>query len=579
MRLASKNPVKPKVEEEKPPIDGRPIPGAKFVEMVTFKPKVASSASLFSLNRDGVPQRKIWDAHARIGAINSTVGFTTFKLTTQGLPTIEDKKANDKLGLKTADFASTIGSSTGFGQAQMASTMSPHGSMGRSSTMLRGESSMMLGEQSSMTFGDRTSLASDSVSPSGTMGSGFGLTVQPKPMKRADKYFQLLMKAHNAREKEWAKAEEEEEWARCEGAALGAYQAQVAAETHFARGPIGRAESVESDGSDSDSEKEDKEEDDDYGVLTEFDGQMKIDLELIVLRAPGCEDYEDDKPEDSDLSSDEEADEEAAAEREAEAAAEDSDSDSDSEAKSEAKSEEPGEAAPDLSDELEALKAEMKAVTQEPTDEEKAAAEEAAAAAAAAPNFLRGGVKRMPNMWDNPNPNWSLDLGGSIFFLPDAERYAHMPSLPPPPPPSVQGRRRMRLKPRLPLEVSNGRYPDERPNIWPAAPYSPPEDKYRSFEEKMMTYDLYRSCSDGLLTLKPQTRAKQGARQQFEFGSFIEKQLTKSQSWKNWRVRAGQKAEQEQKRQEEEEQKAALALAAKNAAEAAKKERELEEED
>ncbi|CAK9039044.1 unnamed protein product, partial [Durusdinium trenchii] len=51
--------------------------------------------------------------------------------------------------------------------------------------------------------------------------------------------------------------------------------------------------------------------------------------------------------------------------------------------------------------------------------------------------------KTMPNVWDNPYPEWSLETGGSMYFIPNAERYAWCPSLPPPPPPSELGRRRL----------------------------------------------------------------------------------------------------------------------------------------
>lgn len=28
--------------------------------------------------------------------------------------------------------------------------------------------------------------------------------------------------------------------------------------------------------------------------------------------------------------------------------------------------------------------------------------------------------KKMPNLWDNPYPEWSLETGGSMYFIPDA---------------------------------------------------------------------------------------------------------------------------------------------------------------
>ena len=32
----------------------------------------------------------------------------------------------------------------------------------------------------------------------------------------------------------------------------------------------------------------------------------------------------------------------------------------------------------------------------------------------------RAQEKKMPNLWDNPYPEWSLETGGSMYFIPDA---------------------------------------------------------------------------------------------------------------------------------------------------------------
>merc|ERR1719284_1697591 len=113
------------------------------------------------------------------------------------------------------------------------------------------------------------------------------------------------------------------------------------------------------------------------------------------------------------------------------------------------------------------------------------------------------------NAGNNPDPRWSLGLGGTVFFVPHAERYAHQPSLPPPPPPSLLGRRRLRLKPRLPLAISNHRYRDEHPNIFPEAPFSPNHQHRSDFERTLVTYDFYASCSKAIASVPLPERASE----------------------------------------------------------------------
>ena len=31
----------------------------------------------------------------------------------------------------------------------------------------------------------------------------------------------------------------------------------------------------------------------------------------------------------------------------------------------------------------------------------------------------------MPNIWDNPYPEWTLETGGSMYFIPDAASWPH----------------------------------------------------------------------------------------------------------------------------------------------------------
>lgn len=93
----------------------------------------------------------------------------------------------------------------------------------------------------------------------------------------------------------------------------------------------------------------------------------------------------------------------------------------------------------------------------------------------------------------------------------------------------------MRLKPRLPLEISNHRYRDEHPNIWPPDPYSPQVTDYTSFQQKLLTLDFYKSCNEGLSQLPRQEISEDQYKQEKAFGDFIMKSLRRSPAWEGWR--------------------------------------------
>jgi len=139
--------------------------------------------------------------------------------------------------------------------------------------------------------------------------------------------------------------------------------------------------------------------------------------------------------------------------------------------------------------------------------------------------------RQTQNIWDNPDMRWTLGIGGTVFFVPDAERYANAPSLPPPPPPSLQGRHRLHLKPRLPLDISNHRYRDEHPNIWPDHSYSPLREDKRVFEQKLLTMDFYASCNRALATLPPLEREKDRLRHGVSLGRAVEQGTRRSEVW------------------------------------------------
>jgi len=284
-------------EKEKPPIDFDHIDGERFLaDKHTVKLAYGSETVLRSLKPNGKPSRLFWDVTKKIGAPvgqADPVYGTTFKLTAPPLPSLEDKLKKKPPGWQTSPTAGS----------------GPDGELMASSA-----SAPSLGA---------------SVVSNASLKTGIG--ADGKPLKRADRYFQLLMKAHNKREEELRKEDEQEEWERCEGAARVAFEKILAAENPPAEKPTDL--SSEESGSDDDDSEEGPE---DYGDLTEYDGQMKIEIDLIIVKAPGQEDEESVY-----------------------------DSEHDSSGGTPGGSHESSESTPpiDFSEELEALKAEMKAET------------------------------------------------------------------------------------------------------------------------------------------------------------------------------------------------------------------------
>eukprot|EP00933_Yihiella_yeosuensis_P018543 TRINITY_DN1517_c2_g1_i1.p1 TRINITY_DN1517_c2_g1~~TRINITY_DN1517_c2_g1_i1.p1 ORF type:complete len:586 (-),score=181.63 TRINITY_DN1517_c2_g1_i1:106-1863(-) len=545
---------------------GERIAGDKpLVDKRTFRLRPdASEVLLRSIHPEGHPAAKVWAADSKIGyeAASSWDAFApsatcSFRLTTAKLPSLEEKferkrqlqALSDALKRPVEDPAPT-GPESPAGPSE-----GPYQTTGIADRLLGAN-------KDSVSAAAKEDWKNAPTSPSASNAAAapaVAVDAVPRPMKRAERYFALLMKGQGKREEEDRKQAELDEWERAEGAARKAYEAVLEAE----KPPPEPEEIEEKEDSDSDSDSSsekpaspkaptadddsladssEEEEEEDFGELTAYDGQMKIELELIVMKAPGEEESED-----------EEEDEDALL------AALDAESEEDAE--SEASVETPPM---DWGDELETLKTEMDKFV----DEGGAGAEGDGEGGEGndIPDNLR--VKKLPNMWDANNPEFKLDLCGTHFFLPEAERYAINPSLPPPPPPSLQGRRRLRLKPRLPLEISNGRWRDEHPNIFTPEPWEASDLDRENFEKKMLTLDLYRSCSDGLLGLPPQIRESESRKQQEMFGQLVDKNLKTSRAWQTWRAR-----DQAEREAEEEARKAQEAA---EAAERAEKQAKLE---
>eukprot|EP00747_Dinoflagellata_sp_TGD_P185381 gnl/TRDRNA2_/TRDRNA2_41920_c0_seq1.p1 gnl/TRDRNA2_/TRDRNA2_41920_c0~~gnl/TRDRNA2_/TRDRNA2_41920_c0_seq1.p1 ORF type:complete len:588 (-),score=148.40 gnl/TRDRNA2_/TRDRNA2_41920_c0_seq1:150-1913(-) len=116
------------------------------------------------------------------------------------------------------------------------------------------------------------------------------------------------------------------------------------------------------------------------------------------------------------------------------------------------------------------------------------------------PEALRRRKKpRSKNIHDHDDPRKALALGGTPCFVPDAERLAICASLPPPPPPSLYGRHLIHLKPRLPLDISSNRYRDEQPSIMPdPPPFVPDLQNRRTWERKLLTCNFYQGAQNTL---------------------------------------------------------------------------------
>eukprot|EP00913_Durusdinium_trenchii_P001670 g1546.t1 len=399
---------------------------------------------------------KVWKTEQLMSSVVAKSGFASFKLTEGKLPSIKDKLA--RRGSQSA--------------TSLTSLPSP------------GQSPTGLADSQSMT-------GSDFRNRRNFKDLARGMDADGNRLKRAEQYYQLLMRAKYKKDDADRKAAEALELQRAEGAAKVAFRKLL--------GMMGETDKRSEGSTDSEAESD---MDDDCGPLTAYDGQMKIDIDFVVV-VPHREEKEEDVfhypthpeglPEQSVVQP--------------------SGFDETPPASSSS-----GASTPlDFSDEMESLKVELKKAGK--LEEPKGIAQKENAPTTDARGNAIHGEKTMPNVWDNPYPEWSLETGGSMYFIPNAERYAWCPSLPPPPPPSELGRRRLRLKPRLPLTLSNHRYKDEHPNIFPPEPFSPSEDHYASWEKKVLTYDLYKSCVESLAKMPPQEFAKDEYKHRLKFGS------------------------------------------------------------
>jgi len=328
---------------------------------------------------------------------------------------------------------------------------------------------------------------------------------------KAEKYYQALLKAERKRNEGHEKAAWDEFISRSEAAAMKAYKAMVAAEQSEG------SKTSRSDSNDSEKEESDEESSDDEPLpLVPYEGTMQIVVEIMVERAPGEQSLADDKS---------------------------STRSSETEPTTASSTSTPRL---DLADELQALQEELG------QDEEDEAESEGL------PDGLSLGGN-MDNIYSINDPRLALGIAGTVFFVPEVERYALGPSLPPPPPPSLLGRRRLHLKPRLPLEISNHRYEDEHPNLWPRRRLDgPTREEKRKFEETMCTHDFYAAATKSMTRLPKLKSASDFKVLKKQFGEMIDDEIKTSYAWRTKLKREFLERKEKEKKQKEDEEAAKL---------------------
>lgn len=297
------------------------------------------------------------------------------------------------------------------------------------------------------------------------------------------------------------------------------------------------------------------EEDEEMG-LKPLEGRFDIEVELCIEKAPGAEfDDTDDEQETtaSEASQDKDQDSKIGA-----SSARDTD---------EPESEEGGFNAADEMRELQAELAAMdakdevlrdKAREKETAKRSRAEATAKAEAARAKPKpkpkpKAASSVKEgssVPSVDDYDDARYSVSQGGTMYFAPDAERLAMSPSLPPPPPPSTYGRRRLKMKPRLPLDLSWGRYRDEQV-FTGDKPYNALDyERHEMAAERFRTVDFYAGCKSAMtqLTVEKNQLMENGIHFGRRFrlpptywdarlGDLVREELQASPAWKAWRAK------------------------------------------
>lgn len=149
------------------------------------------------------------------------------------------------------------------------------------------------------------------------------------------------------------------------------------------------------------------------------------------------------------------------------------------------------------------------------------------------------GVRTIGNVHDNSHKRTALGLGGTAFFVPEVERYALAPSLLPPPPRGEghlarTGHKRLKLKPRLPLEISRNRWRDEHPyGCPPEDEFRPDVDAMRSWEEQVRRVELYGTLNK-FFTSMPKPDGIRKIKKTDNFERTLDWELKDSLAWQQY---------------------------------------------
>lgn len=443
----------------------------------------ASDAFLKAIQRDGKPPaRKTWDWQ------QAKDGVSGFRIKAVELPTLEAQRPIKHRG-RPPD-------ATSLAAIQLESLQS---------SCVDGGPSVACSTTGGTTVGQSTlstSVSAPGLSlPSSLLGApaAAGVEVSPgKPATRAQKLYELLLKAERKRN-EAKNKEEYAEWA---------LEAEQAAEAKARDHRLADRDGPDVGGCSKDGSEGGEEQ---AGRMHAYDGAMRVEVEVVVLRAPGA-DQKDDTPR-SRLST-------------ATPGGDDLSTQSVSSA----------EERIDMA-ELKELKEEFQDSEEEEDDEDG----------------LPEGLKKREGQKINSDKRLAQILGKTAFFVPDVERYSLAPSLLPPPPPYGDclggSQKRLKLKPRLPLEISRGRYPDEIPYADEPAPYSPTDENRATLEAKMSTVEFYRGASSTLPRWSKQRPIRNnvgGPGEEDAFGTMLDKELRSSRAWRQYVCRQRRMAKQQQ---------------------------------
>lgn len=293
-------------------------------------------------------------------------------------------------------------------------------------------------------------------------------------------------------------------------------------------------------------------EDEDLGVKP-LKGKFEIELEVTVNRAPDVSDSEEEEEEEKEEEKSEENEEGSEASSKFDAAAE-------------LQALQTELAAMDAQDDEIRRKAEDKEAARRARvddakrrrEEERRLLEEAAREKAKLLKKQSKAKAPVPSFEDIPNAGANLALGGTMYFAPDAERLALAPSLPPPPPPSQFGRHQMKMKPRLPLDISWNRYRDEQVSY--AMPGGVSEDEVnRRVQEKIRTVDFW--AASRVAAMRVQKEKDDRLRRQLKsgdrtrapnkhwedrVGKHVTNELKNSRAWMTWRSEDAEKKDSPQ---------------------------------